>query len=88
MMALSDHLFRRVGASTGTNFYGLCWVASQMQARGEQGSIVSVICDDGNRYGSSYYNPDWLAERGIEPEPYRSQVSRFLDSAKWVPVRQ
>ncbi|WP_324753665.1 PLP-dependent cysteine synthase family protein [Roseovarius sp. Pro17] len=87
MMALSDHLFRRVGASTGTNFYGLCWIAAQMQAQGEQGSIVSVICDDGNRYGSSYYNPEWLAERDIEPEPYRNQVSHFLDSGKWVPVQ-
>ncbi|WP_113912845.1 PLP-dependent cysteine synthase family protein [Roseovarius dicentrarchi] len=86
MMALSDHLFRRVGASTGTNFYGLCWIAAQMQARGETGAIVSVICDDGNRYGTSYYDAGWLADRGIAPEPYRDQIARFLDSGVWQPL--
>lgn len=85
MMALSERLFRRVGASTGTNIYGLCWIAAQMMAAGEQGSVVTLICDDGNRYAGSYYDPAWLAERGIDPEPYRCQVGRFLDEGVWVP---
>ncbi|MFP7571827.1 PLP-dependent cysteine synthase family protein [Marivita sp. S2033] len=83
MMALSDHLFRRVGASTGTNFYGLCWIAAQMQAQDQSGSIVSVICDDGNRYANSYYDPDWRAAQNIHPLPYRDQISAFLKDGIW-----
>ena len=33
MHVLSDRLFRRVGGSSGTNFFGLCWIAAAMMAR-------------------------------------------------------
>ncbi|MFO1144960.1 MAG: PLP-dependent cysteine synthase family protein, partial [Amaricoccus sp.] len=34
MHVLSDRLFRRVGGSTGTNFFGLCWIAARMLREG------------------------------------------------------
>ena len=81
MHVLSDRLFRRVGGSTGTNFYGLCWIAACMLRNGQkEGSLVSLICDSGDRYAATYYNPDWLAENGIDIAPYRDRIERFLDT--------
>lgn len=80
MHVLSERLFRRVGGSTGTNFFGLCWIASCMLEAGERGSLVSLICDSGDRYTSTYYNPDWLAANDIDIAPYRRMIETFLDT--------
>jgi cysteine synthase A len=61
---LSAKLGRLVGGSTGTNFVGVLALAKEMQQRGEQGSIVTLICDGGDRYQESYFNHDWLLEKG------------------------
>jgi cysteine synthase A len=50
MRVLSDLLNRRVGPSTGTNFIAVLKLRQEMIAGGEEGSIVSVICDSGERY--------------------------------------
>jgi cysteine synthase A len=44
---LSRRLGRRVGGSTGTNFFGLCTLASRMKAEGAKGALVTLICDSG-----------------------------------------
>ncbi len=61
MQALSQLLGRRVGPSTGTNFIAMLTLASEMRARGEQGSILSLLCDAGERYLPTYFNADWVA---------------------------
>jgi len=76
---LSDRLFRRVGGSTGTNFFALCCVAAGMMRDGHAGSLVTLICDSGDRYAGSYYNPDWLAREGIDIGPWRRAIEGFLD---------
>jgi cysteine synthase A len=58
-------LGRRVGGSTGTNFVGILAAAMRMREEGQVGSIVSILCDSGERYAHSYYNRDWYLERGI-----------------------
>jgi cysteine synthase A len=82
MHVLSDRLFRRVGGSTGTNFFGLCWIAANMLREGREGSLVTLICDSGDRYASTYYNPEWLAEAKLDIEPYRGMLERFLDTGE------
>ncbi len=86
MHVLSDRLFRRVGGSTGTNFFGLCWIAANMLREGRKGSLVSLICDSGERYASTYYSPDWLAAQGLDIAPHRAMIERFLDTGDYVPV--
>ncbi|MEH6776195.1 MAG: PLP-dependent cysteine synthase family protein [Cereibacter changlensis] len=86
MHVLSDRLFRRVGGSTGTNFFGLCWIAANMLREGRQGSLVSLICDSGDRYAATYYNPKWLAEHGIDIAPHRAMLERFLDTGEYVAI--
>jgi cysteine synthase A len=80
---LSDRLFRRVGASTGTNFFGLLWIAAAMMREGREGSLVSLICDSGDRYSATYYNPDWLAANKIDIAPWRETIERFLDTGRF-----
>lgn len=63
---LSKRLSRRVGGSTGTNFIGLLWAASEMARRDEAGSIVTLICDSGERYAQTYFSDDWLNQQGID----------------------
>jgi len=62
MRSLNSLLGRRVGPSTGTNFAGMLQLADEMLNRGQQGSILSLICDAGERYLASYYDPEWVAE--------------------------
>ncbi|MFD2238104.1 PLP-dependent cysteine synthase family protein [Aureimonas populi] len=82
---LSERLFRQIGGSTGTNFFGLCWVAANMMASGKEGSVVTLICDSGQRYADTYFNPAWLKAQGIDISPYRQMLDRFLDTGQFVP---
>ena len=41
---------RSVGGSTGTNVWGALLLVAEMLARGERGSVVTLICDGGDRY--------------------------------------
>lgn len=78
MNVLSRRLGRRVGGSTGTNFFAMCWLAAEMKASGRQGSLVTLICDSGERYLKTYYDPAWLAEKGLDLAPYESLVEAVL----------
>ncbi|QIL43349.1 PLP-dependent cysteine synthase family protein [Acidovorax sp. HDW3] len=60
MRVLSQLLGRRVGPSTGTNFVAMLRLAHEMRARGEAGSILSLLCDAGERYLPTYHDPDWV----------------------------
>jgi cysteine synthase A len=56
-----------------------------MIERQEQGSLVSMICDSGDRYTSTYYNPEWLKRMEIDIEPYRHTLETFLDTGTFTP---
>ena len=62
MLQLEKILGRRPGASTGTNFWGMMQVAKRMRENGEHGSLVTLLCDSGERYPDTYYNPEWVAQ--------------------------
>lgn len=62
MLWLEKQLGRKPGASTGTNVWGALQIARQMVAEKRSGSIVTLLCDSGERYLDSYYNPRWVAE--------------------------
>ena len=75
---LSRRLGRRVGGSTGTNLWACALLASEMAGAGERGSIVSILCDHGDRYGSTYFNDDWLAAQGFDVEPWERRMDAFF----------
>jgi cysteine synthase A len=78
MRVLSKRLGRRVGGSTGTNFVAMCFHAARMQAAGETGSLITLICDSGERYANTYYSDDWLRDKALDPSPYEPVIERFL----------
>jgi cysteine synthase A len=84
MLVLCERLGRRPGGSTGTNFYAMCRVAGEMRSRREMGSIVTLICDAGERYLHTYYNADWRSGQGLDTAPYVRQLNAFLDSGTWI----
>lgn len=78
MRALSRALGRTVGGSTGTNIWACVQLVEQMVAAGETGSIVTLLCDGGGRYARTYYDDEWLAERGIQWQDAAAHVAQFL----------
>lgn len=74
---LENVLGRKVGASTGTNLYGVLQLAGEMKQRGEKGSIVTLLCDSGERYLDTYYNPEWVQANIGDLHPYAAKLERF-----------
>lgn len=78
MQVLSDLMFRKLGPSTGTNFFGILCIASEMKKKGQSGSIVSLICDSGERYLNTYHNPDWISETGLDIASWRKRIEDMI----------
>lgn len=74
---LEQRLGRKVGPSTGTNLYGVLQLARDMHERGEQGSIVTLLCDSGERYLETYYNPTWVQQQIGECTPYQRELEQL-----------
>ena len=72
-------LGRRCGGSPGTNFAGVLALAAEMKAAGRQGSIVTLICDGGERYRGSYYDEAWLAGRGYAMAAARAALAAAVE---------
>lgn len=78
MHALSDRLGRRVGGSTGTNIVACATLIAEMAAAGTKGSVVTLLCDGGERYANTYYDDAWLRDRGFDLTVSHSAIARFL----------
>ncbi|EGR0792053.1 PLP-dependent cysteine synthase family protein [Vibrio cholerae] len=74
---LEKILGRKAGASTGTNLYGALQLACEMKRRGEQGSIVTLLCDSGERYLDTYYNPEWVKNNIGDLSKYLHKLETF-----------
>ena len=82
MRLLEEHLGRRYGGSSGTNLVACLQLAARMRERGETGSIVSLLCDPGERYEGTLYAPDWLRRNGIDPAPAEAALRQTLASGR------
>ncbi|MEG7358709.1 PLP-dependent cysteine synthase family protein [Pseudomonas citronellolis] len=85
MHYLAQRLGRRVGGSSGTNLVGALLAARSMLARGESGSIVAILCDGGERYATSYYEPLWLIQQGFQLEPMIDAVRACVEQGSALP---
>jgi len=72
------------GASTGTNLFGVLRLVCEMRAAGERGSVVTLLCDGGERYADTYYDDDWVAGAGLDPAPHRRTLEHALDTGEWL----
>lgn len=80
---LENLLGRRYGGSSGTNFAACLQLAAAMRERGERGSIVSLLCDRGERYAETLFDQAWLAGQGLDLRPWWAALSRCIASGVW-----
>lgn len=74
---LEGILGRKVGASTGTNVWGMLQLAQEMRAKNQQGAIVTLLCDNGERYLDTYYNPQWVKSHIGDLTTYLHQLQHL-----------
>lgn len=85
MHYLAQRLGRHVGGSSGTNLIGALLAARHMVARGESGSVVTILCDSGERYETTYYNPLWLISQGFDLDPLIDAVRQCAEHGTALP---
>jgi cysteine synthase A len=79
---LESVMGRKCGGSTGTNLCGALQIVAEMLKAGESGSVVTMICDPGERYLGTYYNEDWIRGENLELEPHIQRLRRFSTSGQ------
>ena len=79
----STLLGRRLGGSTGTNLYAAFALIAELRRRGETGSVVTLLCDSGDRYLRSYFDDDWVEGHGLDLSPYTTAVQEFFATGEW-----
>ena len=77
---ISRRLGRLCGGSTGTNIWASAIIASEMAREGRHGSIVSILCDGGERYRETYFDDDWVRDKGWDLAPLETQLDRFFET--------
>ncbi|MBE2998586.1 PLP-dependent cysteine synthase family protein [Nocardiopsis sp. HNM0947] len=87
MRDLRDRTGLSAGGSTGTNLWGVWHLIARMLREGRTGSVVTLICDGGERYQHSYYDDVWVSERGMDPAPYRAAIDRLVTEGVWDPPK-
>lgn len=83
MRHLERLLNRRCGGSTGTNLYATFQIIAELEAEGTPSSVVSLICDGGERYVDTYYQDAWLRDHGFDVSRYVNQLNEFVDRGVW-----
>ncbi|MDG3016070.1 PLP-dependent cysteine synthase family protein [Speluncibacter jeojiensis] len=77
-------LGRRVGGSTGTNLWGAFSLIAEMVADGRRGSLVTLLCDGGERYADTYYDDDWVASEGLDLAESGAVLAEFASTGRWL----
>ncbi|PTR31269.1 cysteine synthase A [Rhodococcus sp. OK519] len=83
MRHASEVLGRKVGGSTGTNLWGAFGLVAEMLAQGRSGSIVTLLCDGGERYAGTYFDDDWVASEGIDLTGPAAVLAEFTATGRW-----
>ena len=70
-------LGRRYGGSSGTNIVAALQLAAAMRAAGRRGSIVTLLCDRGDRYADTLFDSRWLAAHDLSPRPWIERLEQM-----------
>ncbi len=74
---LETILGRKCGGSTGTNMYATLQLAQTMKENNQSGSIVTMICDSGERYINTYYNDQWVKKQGMLLDDLTKELNKY-----------
>lgn len=77
---LSERIGRSCGPSTGTNLWGAAHLVVEMAKAGIAGSLVTLLCDSGERYRSTHLDKAWLDRKGLDPAPYAARIENFFQT--------
>ncbi|NMN97938.1 PLP-dependent cysteine synthase family protein [Antrihabitans stalactiti] len=77
-------LGRRVGGSTGTNLWGAFGLIADMLATGQGGSVVTLLCDGGDRYAGTYFDDGWVRGQGMDLVGPTAILNEFVESGTWL----
>jgi cysteine synthase A len=77
---LSRRIGRSCGGSTGTNLWAVAQIVGEMVRRGEQGSVVTLLCDSGERYRSTHLDDAWLEQRRLDTRAAEEAMERFFET--------
>ncbi len=80
---LNELLERRYGGSSGTNLVACLQLASAMRERGESGSIVSLLCDRGERYSETLFDDAWLQRHGVDRTAWNPALRACIADGRW-----
>jgi cysteine synthase A len=69
-------LGRRCGPSTGTNLIGALTLAQDLANTGG-GAVATLICDPGDRYGDTIYDPAWRDAQGLDLSAWTAVFDRL-----------
>ncbi len=58
--------------------WGALQLAVRMRDEGRTGSIVTLLCDSGERYLETYYNAEWVRANIGDIEPWKAQITQLL----------
>lgn len=83
---ISKLIGRACGGSTGTNIWACALLISEMVKKGEKGSVVTLLCDHGDRYRSTYFNDEWVEKSGFDIAPYLEQMDAFFSEGHLITV--
>jgi cysteine synthase A len=78
---LSAIIGRPCGGSTGTNICAVFALIQEMMEKEERGSIVTLLCDSGDRYKSTLYDDKWLASQGLDIAPMTHRLETVFGEA-------
>lgn len=77
MRWLNTQMGIKAGPSTGTNLWGALQVAQRLADNNQCGSIVTLMCDSGERYAETYYNSAWVEKEIGNTDIADRVLSRF-----------
>ena len=49
-----------------------------MIAAGRRGSVVSLLCDGGDRYSQTYFDDTWVANQGMDLADPTAALEKFI----------
>ncbi|WP_024795155.1 PLP-dependent cysteine synthase family protein [Tomitella biformata] len=79
----SAALGKKLGGSTGTNLWGAFQLIAEMVETGRTGSVVTLLCDGGERYSDTYFDDAWVASEGIELSGSTAVLAEFAATGVW-----
>ncbi|MEV6137404.1 PLP-dependent cysteine synthase family protein [Nocardia sp. NPDC051990] len=74
---------RRVGGSTGTNLWGAFALIAEMISTGRSGSVVTLLCDGGDRYAGTYFDDAWVQAQGMNLAEPAAILEKFAATGIW-----